>query len=431
MGTLAVELRGDRVGTLRSRSDGSIIFTFAPDWIELPEAMRAVLSQSLTPFGRQAPDVSSELLNGRGDLPPFFANLLPEGPSRRLVAKANEIDPTDSFNLLNVCGGSLFGAVTVREVSDHDEERVSSLMRRLTAAFKPLNPAAVPFKNGFALAGVQRKIPARRDDVGRLALAHHNDDGLVLKIPTGKFPMLVANEFSMLSLAREAGFPVVNSERVSVDKIPFLSGLASGGIDAKELLVVERFDRSGPGERRIHAEDLCQAIGEVPANKYKISHEELAKVLLGAGISIEDFVRRVALNAITGNGDGHAKNFALVYGGPAGRIAELAPVFDQLFTAAYSTTASGMACSIGGKRDWASIDLDAFRRFAADLGESEIAVIEAVMETHDAIMSAWGRVRKETPRFIVEAIEDFWETESGLAVDIERIKLKAKTGSGS
>jgi serine/threonine-protein kinase HipA len=98
---LEVWLSTHRVGTL-SLIDGRLRFSYAPDWLSRPDARALSVSLPLQedPFDdRQAR--------------PFFAGLLPEGQSRRLIAQQLHVSRQNDFALLAHIGGECAGAVSV------------------------------------------------------------------------------------------------------------------------------------------------------------------------------------------------------------------------------------------------------------------------------------------------------------------------------
>ncbi len=56
-----------------------------------------------------------------GKFPPFFDGLLPEGPQLEGMLRLNKIDKGDYFSQLIAVGSDLVGAVTVMEVSAHED----------------------------------------------------------------------------------------------------------------------------------------------------------------------------------------------------------------------------------------------------------------------------------------------------------------------
>ncbi|MCY3807912.1 MAG: HipA domain-containing protein [Gemmatimonadetes bacterium] len=89
-------------------------------------------------------------------------------------------------------------------------------------------------------------------------------------------------------------------------------------------IVVERYDRIKAGSRlaRLHQEDLCQALGRSPLNKYESEGgpgcREIARAIRShcgrPGDDLPTFVKVVALNRVLGGTDAHARNFSLLIG---------------------------------------------------------------------------------------------------------------------
>src|SRR6202034_756927 len=97
--------------------------------------------------------------------------------------------------------------------------------------------------------------------------------------------------------------------------------------------LIKRFDRS-LGGKRIHIEDFAQVFGAYPSRKYDAAAYHDIATALNTAISTQatlEFVRRLALAVLTGNGDMHLKNWSLIYPG-AGDTPMLAPVYDVLST---------------------------------------------------------------------------------------------------
>ncbi|MDP9134024.1 MAG: HipA N-terminal domain-containing protein [Actinomycetota bacterium] len=99
MDALDVWLYGRRAGRLE-QVDGRMRFAYAADYVA---AGGAPLSCSL-PLGDGEHDRAAET---------FFANLLPEGEARTLVARRLGVSAGNDFGLLNAIGGDCAGAVTL------------------------------------------------------------------------------------------------------------------------------------------------------------------------------------------------------------------------------------------------------------------------------------------------------------------------------
>src|SRR5438067_253221 len=112
---LKVSLDNRAIGTLTRLSGDKTLFAFNEDYIKNPT--RPILSMSFRDaFGGLITDVNIT----RSRLPPFFSNLLPEGPLREYLAQRANMNPKHEFFLLLVLGQDLPGAVTIQAM-DGDE----------------------------------------------------------------------------------------------------------------------------------------------------------------------------------------------------------------------------------------------------------------------------------------------------------------------
>ncbi|RWD97793.1 HipA domain-containing protein [Mesorhizobium sp.] len=310
-----------------------------------------------------------------GILPTFFANLLPEGKLREAMGKHHQgrVRQRNDFDLLAVLGADVSGAVQLVP-SDG-----SVLME------KP--------KAYFSLAGMQMKLSVakNRREGGGLTLPMDGELGLyIAKFPSATFPGVSENEFANLALAAAIGMDVPHHElveRSDLESIPEELNTHSGG----PLLLVRRFDRGADGQR-IHIEDFAQVFGVQPSRKYEGAAFHIAATLNNA-VSPEaalEFVRRLALAALTGNGDMHLKNWSLIYPGDGDRPS-LAPIYDVLSTVPY-IPADAMALSLGRERSFRALTAARWKAFANRAGLPETAVLEAVVETVTLVNERWWRL---------------------------------------
>ena len=122
---LDILLKGERIGNLTLLPGDKTLLTFNPEYIQNPR--RPTLSLSFkNKFGELITD--HRLVQTR--LPPFFSNLLPEGPLREYLAGRAEINPKREFFLLWLLGQELPGAVTVASA---DGQEWPSLIDKLPA----------------------------------------------------------------------------------------------------------------------------------------------------------------------------------------------------------------------------------------------------------------------------------------------------------
>jgi serine/threonine-protein kinase HipA len=196
------------------------------------------------------------------------------------------------------------------------------------------------------LPGVQDKLSGRM-----IALpAHWRGVPSILKLDPPEFPHLVANEAFFYAAAVESGIPVAE-----VEVVHDAAG-ASG-------LLVRRFDRvrDGQGFRAVGQEDGCQVLDRYPADKYRLTSEEVLRGLAGATaapiVAGRELLRQVAFAFLTCNGDAHAKNFSIVQREGEWRVS---PAYDLPSSHPYGDTT--VALSIAG-------------RSREDIGRSELIAL--------------------------------------------------------
>lgn len=173
----------------------------------------------------------------------------------------------------------------------------------------------------FSLAGAQPKTAFLLQDgrwgvpSGRVPTTH------IFKPPSGDFDGHVENEHFCLELGRTLGIPVADSRIMRFrDEIAF---------------VTERYDRirTRTGLRRVHQEDICQALGIYPTRKYEneggpgiLDIAELLRTYsTRASEDVRTLIDAIAYNWIIAGTDAHGKNYSLLIG--AGQV-RLAPLYD-------------------------------------------------------------------------------------------------------
>ncbi len=97
--------------------------------------------------------------------------------------------------------------------------------------------------------------------------------------------------------------------------------------------LTKRMDRDDG--KKIHMEDMCQLLGRLTEDKYKSSHELIAKEIkrssINPGLDLVRFYEVALFSFLTGNADMHLKNFSLIRGNQGNY--ELAPAYDLVSSA--------------------------------------------------------------------------------------------------
>jgi serine/threonine-protein kinase HipA len=283
---------------------------------------------------------------------PFFEALLPEGAVREQIASQLKLAASDSYDLLAELGRDCAGALQIVEAKRMSEPPMVQWLddRELDALIEelPQHPLGMRVEDKrlrLSLAGVQRKAVLVRDGSGRFGKPL---DGMpsshILKpeLPGSEYPGLASNEYFCMRLAARCGLSSAAVELVTLAGRP--------------CLVVERFDREQVTmpNRRVHQEDLCQALGLTPDFKYQKdgwrlpSYRALADLLEvnspRPGLDRLAGAQAAVFHFLVGNADAHAKNISLLHVRDGVR---LAPLYDVVSTAVYPELSTELALSVG------------------------------------------------------------------------------------
>lgn len=327
----------------------------------------------------------------------FFANLLPEDKLREAMERhhSGSVRAGNDFDLLAALGSDLPGAVRIVPSE-------GSVVRNegLTTP-RP--------KVRFSLAGVQMKLSVIKNTGkgGGLTIPLGDEQGsYIAKFPSTSFPGVSENEFANLALAEAIGMDVPERELVQQSQFEGIPEEFETLSDGKVLLV-KRFDRVAGGER-VHIEDFTQVFGVYPSRKYEGAAYHDIAVAIGVAVSSAaalEFVRRLALAVLTGNGDMHLKNWSLIYHGKGDKPA-LAPVYDVLSTVPYIPS-DAMALSLAGERPFKAMNAQRWKVFAHRARLPEAAVLKAVTETVERVNQSWWSLpeRAVLPDRVLERVD--------------------------
>lgn len=330
---------------------------------------------------------------------PFLEGLLPERQAaREAMSREFDVSARNPFALLTNMGLDCAGAVQFcaeDEITDVLARR-GALEALTTADIEArlaelrVNPGAswLAPRERWSLAGAQAKFALRRVGDAWYEATGAEPTTHILKPGVDGFRAQALNEHICLQTARRAGLSaaVTRIERFG----------------AESALIVERYDRRVDGSgslMRLHQEDLCQASGTYPGDKYESEGGPRAVQLVDLlrthstrryrQANLDAFVDALAFNVLVQAPDAHAKNYSILLADSAVR---LAPLYDVASGAPYdSTIQTGLrtsAMAIGGRREFAQIDLGRWDRFAREAGLDPHAVTGRVLSLAERIPDA-------------------------------------------
>ncbi len=388
-GELAIWLDGTQVAVV-SRIRNRLRMSYTIDALERFPLGTPLLSLSMPLTDEPYP---------QGLVSAFLDGLLPEGESRRVIARDFGLPENDTFGLIRALGRDCAGALVIQPVDDPPppfattvtaelltDDEIAGLVANLRSA-----PLGVGGRVRISLAGVQEKLLLTRMPDGRWGRPVDGTPSThILKPEVAAYPHTVENEAFCMRMAQRLGIVAAGIETIVI-----------GG---RKLIVVERYDRSVDPDGRVHRfhqEDFCQAIGAPPSRKYQEdggpSLRQMAGIVqaVASFASVEALLRIVALNIVLGNGDAHAKNFSLVYDSP-GRL-RLAPAYDLMSTLAYGD--SRLAMYIDNVRRMDRVTADRIVNEAVGWGMSRLRATDIIDQLIDAVPSAIEWAADETPGF--------------------------------
>lgn len=397
---------GDRrVGTLREDSHHTLRFAYDPQWLHedgFPISIRLPLSNG------------DKEVDAHG----FFAGLLPEGRVRQRICRQRKIDPEDDAALLFAIGEDCAGALSVlpgdaapdaeaKPPAPLAPEDVDRLIRSRGA-----EPVITSEQQRFSLAGVQEKQPVIFDGRSYALPDRMNPSTHILKFET--LPRVCFAEFVAGDMARRIGLPVVDTEFLRAD-----------GPEATPYLRIQRYDRTLDASgrlRRLHQEDLLQALGMPSLLKYQSDGgptiQDVAQVLRDYTARPIDALERLRdwqiFNYLIGNWDGHAKNLALLYE-PDQPVPVLAPFYDLVAIEFFNLVRPGdwardIAFFIGNHRVPEQITKGDWQTFSGHLGMPPRRLLARLEQLANELPEHARRARQAfAENFGDEPVYDYFE----------------------
>lgn len=330
---LRVFLDGTAVGTVTQSQQGNLSFFYDNTYTD--QADPTPLSLSLPMLPNRHRDKAVRF---------YLEGLLPDSEgARQRWGREYNVSPSNPFALLTHVGRDAAGAVQILPPDDNPADArsrtgdiqwlsdadLSDLVQDLAAHQSDWDPGR--FGGRWSLAGAQPKVALFRDEKsGQFGIPRDSTPTTVIVKPAvAGYARHHINEALCLRAAREAGLLTATSEVVQIGD--------------NRVLISTRYDRRHDGARwrRVHQEDMCQALSVHPSLKYQSDGGpgvgDIADLL--GRLPIEDrvvnaerFFKALAFNILIGATDAHAKNYSLVL---IGSRAQVSPLYDVASAAPY------------------------------------------------------------------------------------------------
>ncbi|WP_426592293.1 type II toxin-antitoxin system HipA family toxin [Cellulomonas sp. McL0617] len=340
----------------------------------------------------------------------WLDGLLPEGRARGAMAEEHRIDPLDTLGMLAVYGKDTAGALVFVDPGAPDPATTGRLepvgSAQIAAMLEKAERHGV--RDGrpdslTSLAGMEPKVALARTADGWARVRDGAASTHILKLsrPEGsRTHDLIDTESAASDLAHRVGLTTVDSWIES--------------FDGMRAIVVSRYDRDVRADddvRRIHQEDLAQALGlntsddtrKFQRGKPMPSYRHASQVLIAAGRPADALLRLMTFTVVVGNTDAHAKNHAFIRRADGVRV-DLAPAYDVSMHEHTTASSHQLAMDIDGSDRIAAVTAGELVTEAAGWGLREQRARRIVLETLEQTSAALGAIsREDHPGVSVEA----------------------------
>ncbi len=368
--------------------DGAISFTYGRSYLERSDAI---------------PLYTPELPLRRGPIMPLVGEIAgciaDAGPdawgqrvilNRRVGAEALDATQVGRLTYLLDSGSDRIGALDFQESPSEYIERSAG-----RASLQELAESAERVERGIPLSPALDAALIRGSSIGGArpkALLDGEEQRLIAKFSssTDSYP-LVKGEYVAMQLAARAG---LNAAKVQITT-------ALG----RDVLLVERFDRTATGGRRAMVSALTILELDEMAGRYATYHalaDQIRSRFTRPDATLRELFSRITFNILTGNTDDHPRNHAAFWDGKA---LTLTPAYDI----APQPRAGGEAAQIMaiGRDGWRMSQVSGCIRYAHDYHLSERAAREIVDHQIGIIESSFEEVCEQAALTEVER-RYFW-----------------------
>ena len=347
MPDLVVYVEGRRAGEITAIKGNAAMFRYDGDYLRGGRSTPLSVSAPLGHEGRDIAQWLNGLLPGNVEVRRRWAarNTAPSARPMDLLGTPIGLDCAGAVQFCRPGDeGSLESRASGLEPrSDHDIAEWIRQARRDWSAWEGLGS-----RGQFSLAGAQVKCAAHWDGARWCAPYGDMPTTHILKPGIERYTDGEVVEHVCLTAARRLGLRAAKTELRR--------------FESERVVVVARFDRVRQGGAlcRRHSEDLCQAFGMDPEQRYQLdggpAPDQIAELLFQESSDRHADLRRfcdaLIFNWAIAAPDAHAKNYSLLLDGPDVGLAPLYDVISFLPYAQGDPQAIRTAMAVGGDYAW-------------------------------------------------------------------------------
>lgn len=307
-------------------------------------------------------------------LHPIFQMNMPEGALKETIKNHfSKIETMDDLNLLKLIGPYMIGRVKFREIK---ESKVDLKLEDILTSSKQnlFNELLNKFAIKSGISGVQPKLLLKAHNKTTMKFEHY-----IVKSWENDYPNLALNEYFCMKACTYAGLPTPDF---------YIS-------DDFKMFIMKRFDILE--NHYLGFEDMCVLTARGAEQKYEGSYEECARVIKDIipvekrKESLKIFFKAIIMNHLLKNGDGHLKNYGILYTNDF-RDSKLAPIYDVITTTIYIKNDIPALRLSDGKLWWKEKTYKTFAKQSCNLSNNEYDSI--LKECKEAIIKTKKEINK-------------------------------------
>lgn len=309
-------------------------------------------------------------------LHPIFQMNMPEGALKETIKNHfSKIKTMDDINFLKLIGPHMLGRVKFEKI--HNEKDDLKLDEILSSSKQNLFEELLErFAIRSGVSGVQPKLLLKAHNKTTMKFEHY-----IVKSWEDDYPNLSLNEYFCMKACSYANLPTPEF---------YIS-------DDFKMFIMKRFDIFE--NEYLAFEDMCVLTARGTEQKYEGSYEECARVIKNVisaqkrKESLKIFFKAIIMNHLLKNGDGHLKNYGILYKNDF-QDSYLAPIYDVITTTVYIQNDIPALRLSDGKLWWKEKTYKSFAKQSCGLSNSEYNTI--LEECEKAII----KTKKEISKFI-------------------------------
>lgn len=329
-------------------------------------------------------------------LHPIFQMNMPEGALKETIKNHfSKIQVMDDINFLKLIGPYMLGRVKFEKIPSNIEDlKLDDILN--TSSQNLFDELLKKFAIRSGVSGVQPKLLLQAHDKTTMKFEH-----FIVKSWEKNYPNLALNEYFCMKACSYANLPTPEF---------YIS-------DDFKMFIMKRFDIKD--DKYLGFEDMCVLTARGTEQKYDGSYEECVRVIKDIVSatkrkeSLKIFFKAMIMNHLLKNGDGHLKNYGILYKTDF-KDSYLAPIYDVITTTIYLKNDIPALRLSNGKLWWKEKTYKTFAKQSCGLSNSEYNLIldeckQAIIKVKEEI-NIFKKKHSEEKKFLDNLVSCWSET---------------------